>query len=218
MLTALQLKLLGGAVLLLAMAGIALSIYNKGKAAGYVEGQRAQLEIDRKQFEQDRAQFLEQLRKYEEKDEAAKAQIVQRDAEIGSLRRKRAAIRENISSIPAARLATSIQEELGTNSTGTLADNDLRRILEEISSNHNLEAQVAALEAKSAEQDKRIDAIEHQRDAAIASYNKLVPLYAKAYQAAQKKHSLFVKIITLGLVRDRKIDLPSPVEIEREIK
>ena len=216
MLTALQLKLLGGAVLLLALAGIALSIYNKGKAAGYVEGQRAQLEIDRKQFEQDRAQFLEQLRKYEEKDEAAKAQIVQRDIEIAELRQRRTANRVVIDRLPDAAIVGDIQQRLGSPPSSTLSDAQLRRLDEVLADYQNLQQQVAALEAKSAEQDKRIDAIEHQRDAAIASYNKLVPMYAKAYNAAQGKRFFLWRIPPFRwIVPQRKLDLPDPVTLER---
>ena len=214
MLATLQAKLIAGAVVVIVLAGIALSIYNKGKSAGYVEGQRAQLEIDRKQFEQDRAEFLEQLRKYEEKDEAAKVQIIQRDAEIAELRQRRTANRVAIDRLPDAAIVGDIQQRLGVPSSPALSDAQLRRLDEILADYQNLGQQVAALEAKSAEQDKRIDAIEHQRDAAIAAYEKLLPLYVKAYNASQKKHSLFVKIITLGLVRDRKLDLPDPVTLE----
>ena len=215
MLSGLQAKLIAGAVVVIVLAGIALTIYNKGKAAGYVDGQRAQLETDRQQFEQDRAEFLEQLRKYEEKDEAAKAQIVQRDAEIQSLRRNRAAIRQTVSSVPASGLLADIQSRLGDSPAPTLSESQLRRIDEAIIENSNLAAQVAALEAKSAEQDKRIDAIEHQRDSAIASYNKLVPLYAKAYNAAQGKRFFLWRIPPFRwIVPQRKLDLPDPVTLE----
>ena len=214
MLATLQAKLIAGAVVVIVLAGIALTIYNKGKSAGYVEGQRAQLEIDRQQSEQDRALFLAELQKYQERDDAAKVEIEHRDSEIRQLQGARAAIRHKVYSIPASGLISDIQGRLGDVPTQTLSELQLRRIDEAIIENSNLAAQVAALEAKSAEQDKRIDAIEHQRDAAIASYNKLVPLYTKAYNASQKKHSMFVKIITFGLVRDRKLDLPDPVTLE----
>lgn len=214
MLTGLQAKLIGAAVVVVILAGIALGIYNKGKAAGQIEGARAQLETDRQQFEQDRQVFLAQLKKYQEADDAAKAQVAAKDAEIAGLRRSRAAAAQSIRNLPDEKIVADILERLGEAPGATLSNPQLRRLDGILADSQNLEQQVAALEAKVAAQDQRIDAIEHQRDAAIASYNKLVPLYTKAYNAAQRKHSLFVKIITFGLVRDRKIDLPDPVTLE----
>jgi hypothetical protein len=208
-------KLAGAAAVAVLLAGTVYYIYNKGKAAGYADGQRAQMEQDRVQFEQDRKVFLDELAKYKERDDAAKAEISQRDSELQSLRSNRTRIHGAVAAIPAPALVADIQSRMGSVVSGTLGEADLRRIDEALAAQQNLEAQVAALEAKSAQQDKRIDAIEHQRDSAITAYNNLVPLYSRAYNAAQKKHSMFVKIITFGLVRDRKLDLPEPATLER---
>ena len=202
-------------IVVVVLAGLALSIYNKGKAAGYVDGQRSQLETDRQQFEQDRKVFLGELAKYKERDDAAKAIISQQDSELQSLRNSRAQIRAAVSSLPASALVADIQSRLGSVASGTLGESDLRRIDEAIAENQNITAQLSALEEKVAAQDQRIDAISHQRDSAIASYNKVVVLYTKAYNANQRKRPLILKILTFGLLKDRKMDLPDPATLER---
>ena len=215
MFSALQLKLAGVVLGVALLAGIGLSIYNKGREAGRVDGAREQLETDRKQYEQDRAQFLSQLQHYKEADDAAKAQVAQKDAQLSALRASRATVAQSIRVLPDEKVVGDILERLGEAPAPTLSTQQLRKLDGILADSQNLQAQVAALEAKVAAQDQRIDAIEHQRDSAISAYNKLVPLYSKAYNASQKRHSLFVKIITFGLVRDRKLDLPSPASLEK---
>lgn len=208
-------KVAGTVAVVTLMAGVTLYIYNKGRENGRQDGQRDQLEQDRKSFEQDRKQFLDTLATYQAKDQAAQQQIQQQNATIAALASARVAARAAVDRLPDAQLGSDIHTKLGSPaSDAPLTISELRRVDEILTDYGNLSQQVTALQAKSAEQDKRIDAIEHQRDAAIESYNKLVPLYTKAYNAAQKKHSLFVKIITFGLVRDRKIDLPAPATLE----
>jgi len=215
MFTSLQAKLIGAAVVVIILAGIALSIYNKGKEIGRVEGAREQLETDRQQFEQDRQLFLAELKKYQERDDAAKAEIAQKDAELSTLRARRVTVAGTIRSLPDEKIVADILERLGEAPAPSLSPAQLRRLDGILADSQNLQEQVTALEAKVSAQDQRIDAIEHQRDAAIASYNKVVVLYTKAYNANQKRRPLILKILTFGLLKDRKMDLPDPATLER---
>lgn len=208
-------KVAGGIAVLLLLGGAVWYIYGKGRAAGYVDGQRAQLDVDKQQFQQERAEFLKQLQHYQEADDAAKAQVARKDAELQSLRNSRALIRSNIAAVPAPALVADIQSRLGSVPSGTLSEAELRHLDETVADYQNLSRQVAALEAKSAAQDQRIDAISHQRDSAITAYNNLVPLYSKAYNAAQgKRFSLWRVPPFKWLVPQHKLNLPDPVTLK----
>jgi len=201
--------------LCIALGAAVLMIYNRGKAAGQIDGARAQLETDRQQYEQDRKIFLDTLAIYKAKDEAAQQLIASLDAQLGILRNARVASRAAVDKLADADLGKDIHQKLGNPPTDVpLTISELRRVDEVLTDYPIVVAQNTVLEKKIDALGQRVDALEHQRDAAVEAYNKLVPLYAKAYNATQKKHSRFVKIITLGLVRDRKLNLPDPVTLE----
>lgn len=214
MLETLQAKLIAAGVVVIVLAGIAFSIYNKGKDVGRVEGAADQLQSDRQQFEQDRKQFLDTLATYKAKDEAAQQLIHAQDSQLAMLRSARASARTAVDKLADAELGKDIHQKLGNPPTDDpLTAAELRRLDVTLTDYPNVVAQNELLNKKIDALGQRVDALEHQRDAAVEAYNKLVPLYAKAYNAAQKKHSKFVKIITFGLVKDRKIDLPAPVTL-----
>jgi chromosome segregation ATPase len=178
-------------------------IYNKGHEAGRVAGAREQLEQDRQQFESDRQEFLATLQKYQERDDAAKAVIQAKDSELLALRARRTEAKAAVDRLSDVQVASEVSASDQRELLRIAADYPL--VLKQ---NDELGGKIAALE-------QRVAAIEGQRDAAVAAYDKLVPLYTKAYNAAQTHHSLFVKIISLGFVRDRKLDLPSPVSLQQ---
>jgi hypothetical protein len=62
---------------------------------------------------------------------------------------------------------------------------------------------------------KKVEAITVQRDAAIKFSSQVIGYYVKAYNASQKRHSLFIKIITFGLVKDKHLDLPDPGSLQK---
>jgi hypothetical protein len=66
-----------------------------------------------------------------------------------------------------------------------------------------------------AELNTKLSTVAAQRDAAISYGNTVTALYAKAYDAMHVHHSKFIKVITLGLVRDHHLDLPAPTTLAR---
>jgi len=209
-------KIAGAIAVLVLLAGVTLYIYNKGKAEGQIQSARAQLETDRQQFEQDRKVFLDTLATYKAKDEVAQQLIASQDAQLEMLRTSRVASRAAVAKLPDADVVKDIHQKLGQAPTDApLTIGELRRVDEVLTDYPNVLAQNVALDKKIDALGQRVDALEHQRDAAISAYNKLVPLYAKAYNAAQKKHAKIWKILSFGLLKDKKLDLPDPVTLEK---
>lgn len=199
--SALGRKLLGGAVALSLLLGASLYIYNKGKAAGNADGQRAQLETDRQQFEQDRKQFLDQLAQYRAENDRLNQKLSAQDTAIQTIQTDRAAIRKAVSQLTPPQV------------NAELSAIDPKELLQMVRDYPKLSDELKATQDKVSTLEAKVENEQKRADAAMEAYNKLLPLYVKAYGAAQKHHSKFVKIITLGLVRDRKIDLPDPVTL-----
>jgi chromosome segregation ATPase len=202
-------------VAVVALVAAVSVIYNRGKQAGYADGQRNQLELDRKSFEQDRQKFLAQLDTYKKADDEAKQKIQDKDSELASLKTRGILARQRVASLPDDQLINDIRGQLQLPNNGAVLGNtDLRSIDAELAQVPILQRQVQALEEKSAAQDQRIDAISRQRDAAVEYGNKVTTYYVKAYSAAQQHHNWFVNLLH-GRLHDKKIDLPAPVDLQK---
>jgi outer membrane murein-binding lipoprotein Lpp len=192
--------------------------------AGYQEGTRVQLEVDRKQFEQALGQYKDALAKAQSVIDASNAKIASLDSQVQTLQIQYAALaaqrrqgQENINKLP----DSAVQGDLETKLGGPLSDAAILRKADAIVTDYPLVLkQVDILTDKVDKLDQKFNAlsekeqaVEKQRDAAMQFVDVVVPLYTKAYNAAQVHHSKFIKIITLGLVRDRHLDLPAPASL-----
>lgn len=195
-------KLAAAALVLALLLGAAWYFYSKGQAAGFADGQRAQLDLDRQQFEQDRAEFLKKLDEYKVENDRLNQRLADQDAHIHVIRADRSAVRDAVSRMTAPQISAE------------LSALDQREVLQMVKGYPKLAEELRATQDKLSTLEAKVANESKRADAAAEAYNRLVPLYAKAYNAAQKKHSLFVKIISLGLVRDKHLDLPAPGAIQ----
>src|SRR5208282_2561138 len=98
---------------------------------------------------------------------------------------------------------SAVQGDLEVKLGGTLTDPAILRKDDQIVTDYPLvlkqidvlNTKVDGLDSKVTELGVKEQAVEQQRDAAIQFGNSIVPLYAKAWNAAQVRHSKFIKII-----------------------
>jgi hypothetical protein len=198
----------------------------KREAAGYANGNRAQLEIDKKQFEQTQKQYEAVLQSKEQEIQLANSQITKLETQVQSLTaqfKTLAALREqqttHVASLPDSQVKADLESNLG----GPLEDPTILRKADDIVIQYPtvlkqvdvLSSKVDVLNNELTATNKKVDAITAQRDAAVQFSNEVVGYYIKAYNASQKHHSWFVKVITFGLVRDRHLNLPSPASLQK---
>lgn len=219
-----------GAVVLL--AAVSATIYQRGKSAGYGAGQRAQLDDDRKSLDQERQQFQDTLRKAGDQISDANSRIESADAARTNLEHALAQVQvqrqqaaAKVASLPDKDLFVDVVQKLGTRDAGDATPNfiapELRKIDQIVTDYGGIQQQLDKLGADQAAANQKIEALndkvkglETQRDAALAWGNQLMGHYVKAYNAAQKKPSTFVRVITLGLVHGKHLDIPDPVTLE----
>jgi len=111
-----------------------------------------------------------------------------------------------------------VQADLESKLGGKLSDTAILRKDDAIVTDYPLVLkQVDVLTATQTNQQDQINdlndevlKIVNQRDVAITYGNTVTGYYVKAYNAAQKHHSMFVKILSFGLVRDKHLNLPDP--------
>ena len=77
----------------------------------------------------------------------------------------------------------------------------------------DLSAKVDTLQLKSAAQDQNIAALKTERTALFLYASQLHDHYARAYALAQPHVSLFLRIITFGAKKQKKLNLPAPEAI-----
>lgn len=223
-LSTLQLRLVAGVLALSLLSGAFMWYGGKREAAGFASGGRAQLETDKVQFEQVSKQYQDALAKAQSTIDSSNARIVSLDGQLqtlkmqfGALAAQRQQGQETVNKLP----DSAVQGDLETKLGGSLTDSVILRKNDQIVTDYPvvlkqvdvLSARVDTLDSKFQALSDKEQAVEKQRDAAIAFGDQVVGFYTKAYNAAQKKHSLFVKIISFGLVRDRHMDLPAPTSL-----
>lgn len=202
------------------LAGIAFAvilsmgvhIYESGKAAGAQAQRISQLEDDKKQvlgaLQQTNATLAQQGALLKQ----LSSQLADSQQRYSALATQKAVASQQVASLPAA----SVQGDLEKKAGGPLADPEtLRKIDDAYTQLPIVRGQLTELGNQVTLLDQKVTATETQRDSAISAYNTLLPAYSRAYNAAQRHHGLFVKIITLGLVHDRKLELPDPLTLPK---
>ena len=209
MLTTLQIRLIG-ALAIAALIGYAgLRIYQKGKAEGYKQGTADQLKVDQQSFTKRNEELRSTLGQ-------AQKDIAQGDAKLRALQEEFKRLQRQRSITVPAPVRPVPDKPLWTDLPIILTP---APIVEEVPSAATLEdvleAQVLNLQEQVEVILQRESVVVRERDILLINYNNLVENYIKAYNASQKKHSLFIKIITLGIVRDRHISIPDPISLQR---
>ena len=192
--------------------------------AGYSAGSRTQLETDKQEFAVVQKQYQEALTKAQATIDSSNVKLAALDIQLSTLKAQldvlasqRQQGQQSVNKLPDSAVQGDLEVKLG----GSLSDPAILRKDDQIVTDYPLvlkqidvlSSKVEDLDSKVTELGVKEQAVEQQRDAAIDFGNKLVPLYIKAYNAAQVHHSKLIKIITLGLVRDRHLDLPAPASL-----
>lgn len=173
--------------------------YSQGQDSGRQDGKRDQLEVDKQAFQQDRQTFLTQLQDLQKKVEEADSRVVASTQATNSLKKSLNSIVRAIpanSTKPPDTDAQKLQDY-----PALFQENEKRKQIEDAQ-----DQTIQALNQKAV-------VLEQQRDAAMKYGDEVTAHYVVAYAAAQKHHSRFVKIISFGLVRDKKLDLPPPASL-----
>jgi len=192
--------------------------------AGYGAGTRSQLEVDKTQFEQVSKQYQDALSKAQSTIDSSNTKLAALDTQLQTIQMQFAALatqrtqgQQSVNKLPDSAVQGDLEVKLG----GTLTDPAILRKDDQIVTDYPLVLkQIDVLNTKVDGLDSKVDelgvkekAVEQQRDSAIQFGNQIVPLYIKAYNAAQIHHSKLAKILSLGLVRDKHLDLPSPASL-----
>ena len=206
------------------LAALAVGFFWYGNiraSAGYASGSRAQLQTDSQQFQQVLKQYdatLQQDQGQIDSDKqlltALTGQLSTLTAQFTSLVKDRQASAGQVAQLPDAQVQADLESKLG----GKLSDTAILRKDDAIVTDYPLVLkQVDVLTATQTNQQDQINdlndevlKIVNQRDVAITYGNTVTGYYVKAYNAAQKHHSMFVKILSFGLVRDKHLNLPDP--------
>ena len=207
-------------------------LIERGKELGRAE----QLETDKAAWEQDRAAYRDALREQGQQIAKARELIIQYQAALVAAKAKIDAIEGEkdaavlaVARIPDAGLLADIRARLGSDpqhlapSTQPLSPAELRACDSCLAQLPLLERQnaallemVSALQGQTAAQQIQLAATEAQRDAAVGYSNRLETHYVAAYNLAQKvrRRPLILKILTFGLLKDPKVNLPDPVSLK----
>lgn len=151
---------------------------------------------------------------------AASARIVALDRQLSDARAREQQAAQQVAHVPDTGLAADIRGRLALHPgdpAPAFYPDELRAIDVNLAQApaiseqlKTLEGQVAALNDRGKAQAQQIEACRQQTAALMQYAGELHRHYAEAYNAAQPHVSLFVKIITLGLKRERKLTLPPP--------
>lgn len=217
-------KVLIGIILAAALAGGIFWYGNKREAAGFASGSRNQLSTDQEQFNGVLKQYQSKLDSDQVTIDAAnkqyaalQSQITVLNSALAVLASQRQQAQQQISQVPDSGLQADVESKLGGSLTSSIT---LRKADQIITDYPLVLKQVDTLSSKVDDLMKSVgsvsakaDALTSQRDAAIQYGNEVTGYYVKAFNAAQKHHSLFIKIITFGLVHDKHMNLPDPVTL-----
>jgi len=206
---------------------------NPGQAFGRQQGAAEQLEVDKQQFTGERQLLADQLAAAEGREmhalellHQAQQAIDRTNQRLAETESERAAGRESVQSLPESELVTDIARKLAlrppTDTAPALSSAELRKADLLITDfpklqqeNTLLATKIQGLEDKAAAFDERLKAVTAERDVLLAWSNQVVAHYVRAYNVAQKvrRRPLLLKILTLGLLHDPKLNLPDPVTL-----
>ncbi len=196
-------------VLLIVIAGFAVHIYENGKLAGIKDQQLSQMEDQKKQVLDALSQNQTFMASQNVVIAGLRSQVAVDQATIATSRAQAAAASKAIAALTPSQVAPDLTAKVGDLSNPEV----LRKIDDIVTNQPKLVEQITALQDSFDKLSLTVTAVEAQRDSLQKTLDIVVPAYKTAYDAAQKKHSLFVKIITLGLVHDRHLNLPDPATL-----
>lgn len=227
----LQAKLLaalGGAILL---AGLAFGIYWKGREAGKQLGRTEQLSEDQKLQARDRADYEKQMTAAEARNQQAiqllaqfAASLDRANQRLAEVKSQQQAAAQTVATLPDDAVLSDLRQKLAVtpSATGPLSVPELRKADAMVTELPFAQTQIAALndktaalEGKAEALDRQVKAVAAERDAAMQYATQLEGYYTNAYNVAQKarKRPLILKILSFGLLKDPKIELPPPVTL-----
>lgn len=217
-------KVLASVLLIAALSGAFFWYGAKREADGFSAGKRSQLDEDKVLLAQQAKSFQDTLNQQQAiitKEDALlnslNDSLKVTQAQLVALSSQRQSQQQSVAALPDAKVQADLEAKLG----GLLSQTETLRKADSIVTDYPLVVkQSETLTAQVKDEHQKVDvlqteltAVTKQRDAAITFSNEVMKNYVDAYNAAQKHHSLFVKIITLGLVHDKHLKLPNPVEI-----
>jgi hypothetical protein len=221
--------LIVGLVAVVTYGGVHL--YHLGIEHEAVKAKNATLEADATEAKKERDAFEEQMKTAQATEASAIATIQAQNVRLSALDSRLASDRAHataavatVAALPDAQLFSNIAQRVGKRAPGDLAPTfypaELREIDVRLSELPPLQDQltdlsskVDTLQMKSAAQDQNIAALKTERAALFVYASQLHEHYARAYALAQPHVSLFIRIVSFGTKRQKKLTLPAPEAI-----
>ena len=206
-------------------------LYHLGIEHEAVKAKNATLEADKTEAQKERDAFEEQMKTAQATEASAMATIQAQNVRLAALDTRIATDRQRVASsiaqvsaLPDPQLFGDITQRLGkrpvTDVVPTFYPAELREIDVRLAQLPpvqdqltDLSTKVDTLQLRSAAQDQNIAALKTERTALYLYASQLHDHYARAYALAQPRVSLFVRIVTFGMKRQKKLGLPAPEAI-----
>lgn len=204
-------------VCLALFGGVVFAAYHRGQASGYSSGQRSQLEIDKQSFDNYKAAAEKSLQDLSAKITSSEKLAQDAQDRATASQGKADSLQKGIEAV--VRAIPSGSKQPPAEDTAKLADypglfqeNELRKQKEA-----ELQNSITELHASNDSLKKANEQLKAQVDVAVALAQEANKNYVVAYNAAQVHHSTFVKVITFGLVHDRHLNIPPPIELKPHV-
>jgi len=215
-------KLAGAVLVLAALAAIIFAIYHAGLHAGAQSEAGRQVETNKAQFEQIQKQFQTALDAGRAREEQL-GQLAMRFADLAAAAANRVDTARAASAADQAKVKalpdSAIKADLEAKAGGPLENLIVLRRVDDVFTDypHQLDivkAQtdgLAALNSSLGTSQSQTQNAAGERDAAIAAFNQLIPLYTQAYNAAIGGHRRWY---CLFLCKPKnRLSLPAPISI-----
>ena len=206
-------------------------LYHLGIEHEVVKAKNATLEEDKTEALKEREAYQARMDSAEKTEQAAMATIAAQNVRLSALDSRLAGDRQHVTAAVAGvatlsdpQLFGDVTQRLGVRAQAdrsiAFSASELREMDVRLAQLPPLEDQLAdlgtkvdALQLRSTAQGQNITALEGERTALFVYASQLHEHYAKAYALAQPHVSLFVRIVTLGLKKQKKLTLPAPAAI-----
>jgi chromosome segregation ATPase len=221
--------IIAGLVALVGYTGIRL--YHLGIEHEAVKAKNATLETDKTEAQKERDAFEVQMKIAQATEASAVATIQAQNVRLAVLDSRLSADRAHataalatVAALPDTALFGDITQRVGKRAQGDAASTFYPAELREIDVRlaelpplqdqlTDLSSKVDTLQLRSSAQDENIAALKTERGALFLYASQLHDHYAKAYALAQPHVSLFVRIVSFGMKRPKKLTLPAPEAI-----
>jgi Na+-transporting methylmalonyl-CoA/oxaloacetate decarboxylase gamma subunit len=191
---------IGGALLVLAMlASVAYAIYHAGRRAGEQAEAGKETEVGRAQFDQIRTTLQTELDASHAREQQL-GELAARFADIAAAASQRKEAAQAAGQADAAKVNalpdSAVKADLEAKAGGPLENPAVLRHVDDVFTDYphkidELKAtgeELAAVNARLDAVEGQVAAVGAQRDAALAAFNQVVPLYTQAYNAAIQGH------------------------------